>query len=228
MNIFMRKITSVFKKRANSRGQSLVELALVLALLLFMVIAIIEYGFMLNNYLNILDAGREAARAGSLIDPFRPPPASPGQVDPNFFVRPDLSQPSSSTNPPGISDLAEYYMCSEQDINRCQVKFDPSVGDDIVISFFSVSGGSVVRFPNATGWSRYGNHVSQFPDASVEALLNPSAPNTGVLVVEIYYNYPQRLNLPIFSSVIPNPIPLYTYSIMPLSAAEPTPTPFGH
>ena len=81
MNIFMKKITSVYKKRANSRGQSLVELALVLALLLFMVIAIIEYGFMLNNYLNILDAGREAARAGSLIDPFRPPPASPGQVD---------------------------------------------------------------------------------------------------------------------------------------------------
>ena len=49
------------------------------------------------------------------------------------------------------------------------------------------------------------------------------SPNTGFLIIEIFYDYYQLLNMPIFSSIVPNPIPVYTYAIMPLSAAEPTP-----
>jgi len=197
----------------STRGQSLVELAIVLALLLFMVIAIVEYGFMLNQYLNILDAGREAARQASLADPFD----DNNNLDPNFFVRPNLSlPPSSPNNPPGVADLVEDYLKP--------LTLDPT-RDDIVISFFSVSGGSATRFPDSNGWSRYGNSVSQFSTADIEARLNGGAPATGVLLVEIFYNYWQTMNLPIFSNVVPNPIPLYNYAIMPLSAAEPTPTP---
>ena len=204
MNIFMRKITSVFKKRANSRGQSLVELALVLALLLFMVVAIIEYGFMLNSYLNILDAGREAARQSSLGNPFMTDGS--GNVDPAFYT--DVAAMVDNFLLPLTLDSAS------------------TSNDDILVSFFSIDNGVVYRYPSAnTAWSRFGKHVTQLPDSSINALLNPSAPNTGILLIEIYYNYNQVLNLPIFSNVIPNPIPLYTYSVMPLSAAEPTPTP---
>lgn len=221
MIIFMKKLASAFKKRTNSRGQSLVELTLVLGLLLFMVLAIIEYGFMLNGYLVIMDAARDATRQGSLANPFYE--ADPSQLDPNFFIRPNRSLPVSPTNPAGIADLVESGLLP--------MELDCESGDDIVISFFSVSGSEAVLFPYAGGWSWSNghcagvNHVTQFPPGNVSALLNPSAPATGVLVVEIYYNYHQVLNLPLFSNVVPNPIPLYTYAIMPLSAAEPTPTP---
>jgi hypothetical protein len=45
------------------------------------------------------------------------------------------------------------------------------------------------------------------------------APPSGVLLIELFYNYDQQLNLPLFNIV--NPIPVYAYAIMPLSAAEP-------
>jgi hypothetical protein len=54
--------------------------------------------------------------------------------------------------------------------------------------------------------------------------MNASAPNTGVVLVEIFYNYPQILKLPVLTTILPDPIPLYVYTIMPLSAAEPTQT----
>ena len=65
----------------------------------------------------------------------------------------------------------------------------------------------------------------------IRARLVSDAPNAGVLLVEIYYNYPQLLKLPVFSnssflgvrfSLIPDPIPVYVYTIMPISSAEPT------
>jgi hypothetical protein len=55
--------------------------------------------------------------------------------------------------------------------------------------------------------------------------MDTSAPGSGVLLVEIYYNYPQMLKLPVFEQVIPDPIPVYTYTIMPIFSAEPTATP---
>lgn len=50
----------------NEKGQSIVEFALVIPLLLIFVMAIIEFGFMFNAYLTISSASREAARLGSL------------------------------------------------------------------------------------------------------------------------------------------------------------------
>ncbi len=215
-NLSMKKLFSRFKSSRNkSRGQSLVELALVLAVLLFMLVGVTEYGFLLNRYLNLVDATREAARYGADINPFK----ANGSVDSNFFVRPDTSQPESITNPPGLADIVEDYLRP--------VTLDPTVGDDIVISFFGITGSNVVRFPNANGWSRYGNHTSKFSMATIEDRIDSSAPSTGVLLIEIFYNYPQTLNLPIFSNIIPNPIPVYTYAIMPLSGAEPTATPLA-
>ena len=74
-------------------------------------------------------------------------------------------------------------------------------------------------------WNSCSPRSSHFTTAQVLSLMDASAPGSGVLLVEVYYNYPQILKLPVFEQVIPDPILLYTYSIMPLSSAEPTPTP---
>jgi Flp pilus assembly protein TadG len=48
------------------KGQSLVEFALLIPLLILILMAIIEFGFMFNAYITISNASREGARLGSL------------------------------------------------------------------------------------------------------------------------------------------------------------------
>lgn len=53
-------------KGTRKKGQSLVEFALVLPLLLLILVGIIEFGFMFSNYLTMTNASREAVRYISL------------------------------------------------------------------------------------------------------------------------------------------------------------------
>jgi hypothetical protein len=55
----------------------------------------------------------------------------------------------------------------------------------------------------------------------MQSRLDSSAPPTGVLLIEIFYNYPQVLKLPVFTAFVQDPMPVYAYAIMPLTAAEP-------
>src|SRR5450759_2456703 len=49
-----------------SRGQSLVEFALVLPLLLLILLGIIQFGFIFNTQVTITNAAREGARAATI------------------------------------------------------------------------------------------------------------------------------------------------------------------
>ena len=237
-NVFNRFILTA---RRSSRGQSFVELMLVLVILALLLAGVVEFGFLMNNYLHVLDGAREAARYSSSAIAF------------------DDSRP--------YIEEFYYYTAVEAATTMSPVRLDPLNGDDIVISVISISGTTVDRKPTVNGWSLCANYT-QFVDylwnndpnhptdplQSVPAALadqnwytcpaNPSrlsnttiqsrlvtgAPNAGVLLVEILYNYSQILKLPVFShsgfmgvdfSLIPDPMPLYVYAIMPLSSAEP-------
>ena len=52
------------KSLKNEKGQSLVEFAILLPLLLLLLMGILEFGIMLNSYLTINNASREGARLG--------------------------------------------------------------------------------------------------------------------------------------------------------------------
>jgi len=70
---------------------------------------------------------------------------------------------------------------------------------------------------------------SGFTCAELLSLLNSGVNRTnrqnGFVIVEVYYEHEQLLNLPVFSQILPDLIPVRAYSIMPVSAAESTPTP---
>ena len=51
--------------RRNERGQSLIEMTILVPLLLFMVIGVIDMGRAYNNFIIITNAAREGARFGS-------------------------------------------------------------------------------------------------------------------------------------------------------------------
>lgn len=50
----------------SSKGQSIVETALVLPILLLILTGIIDFGFLFNNYIMILNASREGARCAAI------------------------------------------------------------------------------------------------------------------------------------------------------------------
>jgi hypothetical protein len=196
-----------------AKSQSLMELAIILPVLLILLSGVVEFGNLLNLYINLVDGAREGARAGSLADPFVRD-TSTFAIDENFFVQ--------------IDELVEGKVDSGG--NRLSkgaidpVELNPAT-DDVVISFFSISGASVLRFPYAGGWSRWSHKTSAFSDSQVHDRLVSGAPDTGIVLVEVFYSYSQILKMPFFTTFVPDPIQVHTYAFMPLSAAEPTPTP---
>ena len=52
------------KSLRNEKGQSLIEFAIILPLLLLLLMGILEFGVMLNSYLSINNSAREGARLG--------------------------------------------------------------------------------------------------------------------------------------------------------------------
>lgn len=216
--------------KTNKRGQSFAELMLVVLILMLFLAGVVEFGFLMNNYLHIFDAAREAARFSS----------------------------TSVAIAPNGSSVQQFYVNTAIQAIRVMLPVVPNGnrGDDVVISVFSVSGNSITRHPDGDGWSLCSQYYdaelnaamtsylslddrmafingwdsctprpSVFTDADILARMDPVAPASGVLLVEIFYNNLQILELPVFSQIIPNPILVYVYSVMPLSSAEPTPTP---
>jgi hypothetical protein len=222
--------------RTRRQGQSFVELMLVALILAFMLAGVVEFGFLLNNYLKVLDGTREGARFSSSSEPFK------------YCELEDVISKGCDLGTIIDSDL-DFFVLTVQEMIRVMspIVLNGNRGDDIIISIFSVAGSSITRWPESwlTGWSLCGDYSdsafqdyldpanwngcsaqnTQFSDSQILGLMDPGAPESGVLLVEIYYHYPQQLKFPVYADVFPDPIPVYTYSVMPISAAEPTPTP---
>jgi hypothetical protein len=100
--------------------------------------------------------------------------------------------------------------------------------DQIIISVYSVSEGEVVGFkpmPRSVPFplSTTTEGAREITTSVMNDSLKADAPSTGYLVVELFYNYDQRLALPWVRAFIPDPVRLHTYAIMPLVSAEPQP-----
>jgi len=198
------------------RGQSLVEITLLLPLLLIVVSGLLEFGFILNEYLTVMDAARNAARFSS----------------DGMFTSRDGNHDCNST-----ADFFRQSACvviQELAQEQPNVSIDPDEGDDIIVSVFSVVSGTGVteRHPgeyDERGWSYsldlpgHGarERSSLINTASVDNRLDISAPNTGLLLIEVFYSYEQKLSLPWITAFVDDPVILHVYSFMPLVSAEP-------
>jgi hypothetical protein len=209
-----------------SLGQSLVEFAILLPVLLIMLSGLIEFGFMLNRYLDLIDATREVARFAADEDP--------------------VHDTSGSFNPnPTIPPMSNVYgrVWTNTDVLLARggdIALDPT-SDDVIVSLFVVNHGSVDRrYPGVygsnggeNGWARFGNHTSGFSTSDIQTKVTQSIaansgtlpPNSGVVMVEIYYDYHMIMGLPWIKAFVPDPVTLHAYAIMPNVAVEPTPTP---
>ena len=234
------------RSRKENAGQSFVELAIVLPVLLFLLIAFVEIGAVTYNYLSLLDVVREAARFASDRDP--------------EVLTGDMSNYPISA----CEDNALHYFldtaCVVIGTNFNQdITLDPAT-DDITISIFTIDNNVVTdRKPNDGDgvWSLYGENWTKNCDGTLDSITpffpqqatdswvsiapptaGPGTPTVGagttvpggptdkgMVLVEIYYCHEQLLNLPVLTDLLPNPIPLHAFAVMPAPMAAPTPTP---
>ena len=205
--------------RRKSLGQSLVEFTIMLPVLLMMLSGLIEFGILLNYYLDVIDAAREAARFAADGDPIRDDAGLPLDPNPQYFYNvQELTKQSLDFASDSRIDWMTPAVCGTD------------IQGDIVISAFSTLGDTVdKRYPTGTGdngLSMCSIHVSDITTAEVNAILSGSPiPNSGLVLVEIYYDYHMVLGLPWIRAFVPDPITLHAYSIMPNVNVEPTPTP---
>jgi Flp pilus assembly protein TadG len=186
--------------REKVKGQSMVELALVLPILLILFLGLIELGMALRAYLVLVNANREAARfagrgtfsdaqiarqalyafAGQLPARTIDPDANTRIIVTRFHVKSDESEPATFDQPVYITGTIPYV-----------TKIDPQV---YAISLKS--------------------HNDQFND-ELEAK-QPDAVRTTheVIFVEVYYLHHQALHAPIVEWIFPEPMVLYSRTMM--------------
>ena len=233
----MRKFS---RSSVQNRGQSFVELAIVLPLLLFLLVGFVEVGAIIYHYLSMLDVAREAARFASEHDP-------------------------AVLEGPGVEGYCEDDELHFYHDSACVIVgagFNPNLNlnpatDDVTISVFTIDDNIVTdRLPNDGDgvWSLYAENWTKncdgtlrsttpfMQDSEVETIIDLPTPTTGAgtptpsagsgapqdkgrVLVEVYYCHDQLLNLPILSQLLANPVPLHAYAFMPAPAVAPTATP---
>jgi hypothetical protein len=226
--------------RWDKKGQSFVELAIVIPVLLFLLVGIVEVAFVYFSYMDALDLTREAARFGSTRD----------------YRMGDVENPSGLPMSACTDAYLHYFYDTacifiDPEINS-SLPISPTGFDDVVITVVSIAGNRVThRYPYPEGtFSLY--HTSlvsgtetievpnwkldckgkitrtqpYFTNAKIESMFKSGAPTErGLVIVEVYYCYHHVIGMPILDAVIPNPTRLHAYTIMPASEAIPTPTP---
>lgn len=216
------------KPPRKSRAQSLVEVAIAFPVLIALLGGVIEFGFILNYYLSLLDATRESARYWSGDDPF----LADGVTDDD-----DLYYQAASMVQKLLDPSLTY--ANPADYKGRRIILDPAV-DDVIVSVYGAEGNDVELLRDAGPYHLFptladpiGNYPSLFEAeidevhlSAEEAIKNTrvsGAPNAGILMVEVHYNYHQVLSLPWMTLWLSNPLHLQAYTIMPMRSAEPIP-----
>ncbi|MCE9647694.1 MAG: pilus assembly protein [Chloroflexi bacterium] len=234
MKKIFKKYFALFKKadhrihgrRRNSKGQSLVEVAIAFPLLIMLFSGMVEFGFMLNTYLSLLDATRQTARFYANFNPF----SLDTSTDPDTVVD-DMGFYTGAAGT--VIDILD----PPTDPNARSIVFNPAE-DDIIISVIKVSVSdsthaitAIERFPAGQPepyYQLFKNHPSAYADdARIESLMtvNGTVPvRTGILIVEVYYGYEGILKLPWVEAFM-DTIMLHADTVMPLVSAKPPRTP---
>ena len=226
------------------KGQSMVEMALVVPILLLMLLGLVEIAAFMGGYLDALDLVREAARFASLRDPFYVGPTDQNcsteafdfYYDTVCIFSPPAGDPRCGTNDPFCNGVNS---ATTLDMTR----------DDVVISAYTVVDQAVTAsYPAPSGYYAYSDHDSDvsnngnwqkscdgdvvrftpyFTPSKINSYLSSSAPPKRAFVaVEYYYCYEQLLKAPLIAQLIPEVMRIHVYTVISLPAAIPTSTPY--
>jgi hypothetical protein len=186
-------------RHAAERGQSLIEMGLILPLLVLIVLGTLEFGFVFDHHLTIEYATREGARAGAaLAHGGVGPPGCEGanEVDPRIIaaVQRVLTSPGSPVDVADVSEIHIYRAGAD--------------GEELQVNVWRHSAG---MGPTVDGVPL---NFIQFSVAWPACNRNNSAVNTHSLGVSVSYHY--DLQTP-FSYILGNGIDMTDRTVMQLN-----------
>lgn len=241
-------------QRKKTRGQSLVEFALFLPIFLILFSGLVEMGYAINMYINIVEAVREGARYGADNDPTQRDIVNPG----------DIGYPATAGGRPASNMLCEdpvnplnattdYYAKIFCVISATvkPARFDENY-DWVRMSVYRVyrdplldmtpvppqaqpprilevwpdppHNPSIEIVPGRWLWGGGGTGV--ITEQDILNYVNNNSLSSAVLVVEAGYQYQTLMNLPwvTFLFGTDGTIEFRTFTIIPVASGEPRPT----
>ena len=100
----------MFKRRTNDAGQAVVEFAIILPVLLMVLFAILQFGVVFNNYIQVTAAAREGARKASVSRSLGTAAAETAATAAAKAAAPGLKQSSITVTYPNSPTFAQ---CSD-------------------------------------------------------------------------------------------------------------------
>ena len=194
------------KKRKN--GQSLVELALTLPILLLLFLGLIELAFVLRAYLILVNANREAARfasRGTFTDE---------QIANQAVVSFAGQLPAATSGPDMNTGIA---------ITRFSIPADPSEPGTIRMPVYYSGTVPSIRSTKLDVYAELAKLEADnkaFNDALVATHPDAVRGIHNVIFVETYYDHEEVLHAPIVEWLFPDPIVLYVRTMMRIAAAR--------
>jgi hypothetical protein len=182
----------------NRRGQSLVETAIILPILLIILVGIVELGFALANQMTVTTAGREGARFGTRFG------ATNDSVA-NDAILGVVHETSSR-----LFSLDE----TQADVFVVRAKTDDTGHIDASADDFGAASYWVPETlqdsPNIDG--------TLVEPARIEADLQ-NEPDLAVIVVQVFYDHRSVLGLPLVAN-LSDQIPISTYTVMRIEPSQ--------
>jgi Flp pilus assembly protein TadG len=97
----------VFKRRTNESGQAVVEFAVILPVLLMILFAILQFGIVFNNYIQVTAAAREGARKAAVSRSLGTAGAETAATTSAKAAAPGLTQSSITVTYPNSPTFAQ-------------------------------------------------------------------------------------------------------------------------
>lgn len=222
------------RRSERTRGQSFVEMAIVLPILLLLLATLVEVGFMYFAHMTMIDLTREGARFASSRDYLAADVSNWGGVPESacedsvlhyyydtacFFIDPDIN-PYLTISPTDFADVT---------ISVFTVNYDEATSQWVILRR-PMDGDGVWSLYN-DNWKKdcEGNVVLSEPAITnsefTAMFINDAPSDKGYVLVEVWYCYEQIMGLPGISQIINDPMRMYAYTFMPAAEAMPTPTP---
>lgn len=184
------------------RGQSLVELAVILPLLLFLFMGMIEVGWAMHSYLTVANAAREGARFGTR----------------GSFSEEDIAEVTVVAL--GAVDVRLEGEEANGTVIVTLVDIDPdgsytrhpsyTAGTLPVTSRLSDSEIAQIAQDNvAFNQDPFHCPLGSPPPCEIDSY-------NDLVVVEVFYEHAQMLGLPVVSDILPNPVQMYSRGLMRL------------
>ncbi len=199
----MRQIIQMIKDKLlppdGQKGQSLVELAIITPLLLMLMLGMVEVGAALRSYMVVSAANREAARF-----------AARGRYGNDAIAQVAIDAmadqlPVEASGPEANVSVIITTISIHKDPEPTPAVDPPQV----------ITGTTETSRINPAALALQLKAENDAFNATMEAA-HPGVDRSGnrVVIIEIIYYHEQVLNVPLIAQILPNPIPIYTRTMM--------------